>query len=164
MVKFSSFIIPMLAIALLFGCCQVNPAQSRNAKLPRSMKGYELYSWELRGEWHFALLVGTNRLKTRSEINSPKIRVRGIKALKKKLSRLAAGEEVFWSAGMVSGTVVPPERIVEEVKNYCKRYGITVRVSERGVSDAPDNAFDRNANSEAFIENLNRFEIVFASG
>jgi hypothetical protein len=109
------------------------------------MKGYELYSWQLRGEWYFALLVGTNRLKIRSEINSPKARVRGIKALKKQLDRLAAGEEVFWSGGRVFGTVIPPERIVEEIKKYCNRYGIIVHVSWRAGSDAPNNSFNRSA-------------------
>jgi hypothetical protein len=124
------------------------------------MKGYELYSWESRGEWYFALLVGTNRLKTRGEISSPKVRVRGLKALKKKLGRLAAGEEVSWSAGMVSGTAMPPERIVEEVENYCDSRGIIVRVSGRGVGGAPHNSLNRSANSGAFIENLIGFCVV----
>jgi len=93
------------------------------------MKGYELYSWKIRGDWYFALLVGTNRLKTRREVSSPKARVRGVEALKRKLDRLAEGEEVTWAGGLAPGAVLPPEKIVEEVKNYCGRRGIILRVS-----------------------------------
>jgi hypothetical protein len=32
--------------------------------LPRSFKGYELYSWEEEGQWHFTLITGTDRTKT----------------------------------------------------------------------------------------------------
>ena len=130
--KFEPFMIPVLAIALLLGCCQVSLAQSREAKLPHSMKGYELYSWKIRGEWYFALLVGTNRLKSRREVSSPQARVRGVEALKGKLSRLAAGEEVTWAVRLIPWAMLPPERIVEEVKNHCDRRGITLRV-RRGV-------------------------------
>lgn len=38
--------------------------------LPHSMKGYELYSWEKDGQWHFTLITGTNRTKTIEEIAS----------------------------------------------------------------------------------------------
>src|SRR2546423_13466191 len=73
MMKFTSHIITIMVVAsLLFGCCQASLAQSCDATLPHSMKGYELYSWKSRGEWHFSLLIGTNRLKTFSEVNSPK--------------------------------------------------------------------------------------------
>jgi hypothetical protein len=34
------------------------------APLPQSMKGWELYSWPVDGEWHYTLAVGTNRGKT----------------------------------------------------------------------------------------------------
>jgi len=57
------------------------------------MKGYELYSWRVRGVWNFALLVGTNRLKSRQEVRASKACVRGVEALKRKLDLLAEGEE-----------------------------------------------------------------------
>ena len=42
------------------------------APLPRSMKGYELYSWyaQQEGEWYYTLITATNRLKTWEEITS----------------------------------------------------------------------------------------------
>lgn len=144
------FVIPILATALLLGCCQVSLAQSREPKLQHSMKGYELYSWKIRGEWYFALLVGTNRLKSRREVDSPKARVRGVEALKRKLSRLAEGEEVAWAGRLVPWAVLPPEKIVDEIKNYCDRRGITLRVSRRGVSDASNKRVHPTASQASF--------------
>nr|MDQ3817143.1 hypothetical protein [Acidobacteriota bacterium] len=65
-------------------------------------------SWEARGGWYFALLTGTNRLKTRREVAAPKTRLRGVEALKRKLGLLAEGEEVSWATGLVAGTAFPP--------------------------------------------------------
>src|SRR5256714_11941880 len=139
----SHIIIIMVVAYLLFGCCQASPAQSRDATLPHSMKGYELYSWKSRGEWYFSLLVGTNRLKTFSEISSPKIRVRGVRALKGRLNQLAGGEELTWATGLVPRTVLPPEEIVDEVKSYCARRGIVLRVNRRGARTASNNGMQR---------------------
>jgi hypothetical protein len=137
--KLAPTIVMILVTALLVGCYQVGIAQSRGAKLPRSMKGYELYSWEARREWYFALLIGTNRLKTRHEVSTPQARVRGVEALKRKLDLLAEGEDVLWTTGLVPRTALPPEKIVEEVKSYCDRRGIILRVNRRGVGDASNN-------------------------
>src|SRR2546423_9594364 len=148
MMKFTSHIITIMVVAsLLFGCCQASPAQSRDATLPHSMKGYELYSWKSRGEWYFSLLIGTNRLKTFSEISSPKMRVRGVRELKESLNRLAGGEELTWSTGLVPRTVLPPERIVDEVKSYCERRGIVLRVNRRAQRTASNNGVQRTRRS-----------------
>ncbi len=120
--KLLSFI--MLIFLAVFILCQVSLAQSREVALPHSMKGYELYSWKVRGEWHFSLLVGTNRIKTRSEITSTKVRVKGIKALKKKLNRLPKNEQVIWSASFVLRMALPPKEVIVEIKEYCDRRGI----------------------------------------
>lgn len=129
MMKRALFVTPIVALAILLGCGRMGLAQSSEVKSPRSMKGYELYSWKIRGQWHFTLLVGTNRLKTRSEVSSPRVRVRGLAALRKKLSRLPEGEQVSWSEGFVPGMSLPPEKMVEEIKDYCERNGITLRVN-----------------------------------
>ena len=130
--KSHTLIITVVA-ALLFGCCQASLAQSRGATLPHSMKGYELYSWKSRGEWHFSLLIGTNRLKTFSEVSSRQPRARGVRALKRTLNQLVKGEELTWSAGLVPRTVLPPDGIVDEVKRYCQQRGIVFRVNRRGA-------------------------------
>ena len=141
--KPTSFVMPILALALLLGCFQAHLAQSREVRLPHSMKGYELYSWKFRGDWHFSLLVGTNRLKTRNEVTSPKVRLKGVEALKRKLKQLAKGEEVSWPAGRVAGTVLPPEEIIDEVKSYCEERGIIMRVNQRGAGNASNNGMQR---------------------
>jgi hypothetical protein len=40
------------------------------SQLPKSGKGYELYSWSDNGRWHFTLITGTNRNKNLAEILS----------------------------------------------------------------------------------------------
>ena len=150
----SHIIIIMVVAYLLFGCCQASPAQSRDATLPHSMKGYELYSWKSRGEWYFSLLIGTNRLKTFGEVSSPKTRVRGVKALKARLNQLAANEELTWSAGLVSRTVLPPEQIVDEVKRYCERRGIVLRVNRRGARTSSNNGVQRTRVSMSLTQDL----------
>jgi len=119
----------MLILLVVFLLCQASLAQSREVALPRSMKGYELYSWQIRGEWYFSLLVGTNRLKTRNEVTSTKVRVKGIKALKKKLNRLPKDEDISWSASLISRMTLLPDEVIEEIKAYCDQRGIILRLS-----------------------------------
>ncbi len=92
------------------------------------MKGYELYSWQGGGDWHFALLVGTNRLKTHNEVTSPDVRVQGTEALKRELSRLPNEERVFWSGQRVGGLTMPPDDIISEISTHCAQLGIQLEV------------------------------------
>ena len=136
---------PILVLALLLGCGRVGFAQSSRPALTHSMKGYELYSWKLRGEWYFSLLTGTNRLKSRREVMSARRRVKGIKALKILISRLPEGEEVMWSAGLVPQMHLPPDRIIEEIKTFCERRGIMLSVNQ-GVAGERLRAFREGLN------------------
>jgi hypothetical protein len=87
--------------------------------LPRSMKGYELYSWHQDGWLRFKLITGTNRNKTQEEILannntvSPEgwvdIRVIGLDTVKDLLSRVPAGE--FVSLQTVPHVVAAPAGI-----------------------------------------------------
>jgi hypothetical protein len=92
------------------------------------MKGYELYSWPLDGEWQFVLLTGTNRLKTFAEVSSSDGVVQGVEALKGELARLPEGESVFWSAWRVAGTHMPPDGMVDAVRRYCEEIGVEFHV------------------------------------
>ena len=58
----------------------------------QSMKGWEIYSWP----GGFALLPGTNRNKTLTEIKKTPLT---LDELKRRLGALKKGEEVFWSVG-----------------------------------------------------------------
>ena len=107
-------------------------------KLPRSMKGYELYSWEENGQWHYNLITGTNRIKTIEEITSEEdfiseigwvnIHVVGVDAIKDVLSQLPEGESVFWCdelhIGETTGPIIlqlPPKQIVDEISEHAKQ-------------------------------------------
>lgn len=110
-------------------------------KLPNSMKGYELYSWEENGQWHYTLITGTNRDKTVEEITSGKdfisevgwvnIHVMGEDAIKDVLSHLPKGESVFWCdelhIGETAGSInlqLPPKQIVDAISEYAKQCGL----------------------------------------
>lgn len=88
-----------------------------------SMKGWELYSWQNSNGWYFALVEGTNRLKTFEEISAPAVAVLGWTALERKLSRLARGEQIFWSTGRVRGTSFPLEDRIRVIRPPVKREG-----------------------------------------
>ena len=108
------------------------------AKIPHSLKGYELYSWLEGSQWRFTLITGTNRNKTPEEITSQgdfisetgwiKISVAGIEPLKIVLSKLAEGESVIWLANLWAtgpGTGIkielPPAQIKQDIKEYADK-------------------------------------------
>jgi len=110
-------------------------------KLPRSMKGYELYSWEENGQWHYTIITGTNRVKTMEEITSEEdfiseigwvnIHVVGLDAVKDVLSRLPRGESVFSCGelhiGEQSGQIslqLPSKQIVDAISVYAEQCGL----------------------------------------
>ena len=116
-------------------------------KLPGSFKGYELYSWEEEGQWHFTLITGTDRTKTIEEITSKedfisetgwvKIQVVGGDAIKDVLSRLPEGESVFWCDELHIGQSteidlqLPAEQIVNAIEEYAKQCGLDFVVTVR---------------------------------
>jgi hypothetical protein len=100
----------------------------RPVKLSRSMKGYELYSWQVQGEWYFALVIGTNRIKTYDEIASSEVRVRGLDSLKSELDQLPSGEQVFWITQRVPNVTLPPGEMIDETSAYCRQRGIELDI------------------------------------
>ncbi|MBN1259719.1 MAG: hypothetical protein JXB35_03475 [Anaerolineae bacterium] len=111
-----------LALAALILCgCTEPAAPLRGAQ--QSMKGWELYSWQEAGTWQFTLVPGTNRLKTWDEITQEG--VAGVVTLKARLATLAEGEQVFWGTELAGGAL-PPEAIVDQVREYCKTLGLSL--------------------------------------
>ena len=129
--------IMILLLAVLPAC------NSKTEALPRSMKGYELYSWQDAGQWHFTLITGTNRNKTLEEIVTGdnveskdgwvRIQVTGIEKITAVLKRVPAGEWISWN----SGEWMEPEKQVDiklafpsqDIKDSIKEYAI-----ERGLN------------------------------
>jgi hypothetical protein len=116
-------------------------------KLPHSFKGYELYSWEENGQWHFTLITGTNRNKTMEEITSEedyisetgwvKIHVVGADAIKDVLSHLPEGESVSWCDELHIGQTtetnlqLPPEQTTDAIKEYAEQHRLDFAVTVR---------------------------------
>jgi len=93
-------------------------------------KGVELYSWkDAKGAWVFALLSGTNRLKTEKEVKDVRNQIAGIEALKKALGHLAAGENVSWTH-RIEGFRYPPAETVKEIKEYATKVDVQLRTPE----------------------------------
>jgi hypothetical protein len=122
--KQNSVLVAIFAATLLLGSYHIAIAQSNESKPPHSMKGYELYSWQTHNGWYFSLVMGTNRLKKYAEVTSPKVRINGVAALKRKLRALPAGEEVFWSSERFRKMSLPPKGIADELSAYCEQRGI----------------------------------------
>ena len=105
----------------------------------RGLKGYELYSWQSDGKWHYSILTGTNRNKTYEEITSQKPVLVGDTALRAALRKLPRGEEVFWMSDgphvvaksgtdEVSGLKMPSRKRIKRLKAYCDKLGIKLKL------------------------------------
>ncbi|HEX8088188.1 MAG TPA: hypothetical protein VF762_05010 [Blastocatellia bacterium] len=103
------------------------------------MKGYELYSWKMKGKWHYSILVGTNRSKTYEDIMLNKdVRI-GDAALKSGLKKIPRGEEVFWmsdapaniekpKSGQWIDLKMPSRRRIKSIKAYCDKLGVKLKL------------------------------------
>lgn len=145
MVKYIRYsLITLLLIA--YSCSEENqvrpqtfdPLNFDTLNLSYSMKGWELYSWPSMDTWNFALVPGTNRLKSYDEIMYSPYRVTGIATLKELLSCLPEGEEIIWIEEEWLNQIwvepyqnlqLPPESIVIKVKLIAKELGLYMWVS-----------------------------------
>lgn len=136
----NKFLVLLALVLLVSGlvACKAAPQDP----LPRSMKGYELYSWQDAGQWHFTLITGTNRNKTLSEIvigenGSPdsdwvNLHVVGVDAVKALISRLPSGEWLSWGGGTFitePGELsikldLPSQNIIDDIKAWVKKCGL----------------------------------------
>ena len=90
----------LISLLIVFSCSKENQVQPETFEplnfdtlsISHSMKGWELYSWPNKDTWNFALVTGTNRLKSYNEIMNSPLRVTGLTELKELLSCLPSGE------------------------------------------------------------------------
>ncbi|HXI90814.1 MAG TPA: hypothetical protein VNO24_12425 [Blastocatellia bacterium] len=105
-----------------------------------SMKGYELYSWKIKGHWYYSLLPGTNRVKTYDEITASSAVRRDAAGLKSELQKLPKGEQVFWmsdapagasksTAGQSLNVKHPSRKRIKGIKAMCDKLGIKLRLT-----------------------------------
>ena len=127
----------LLACLLIGGAVPLTGCVTGYDENVLSMKGYELYSWPAGQDWDFALMIGTNRLKTLEEIKSPDQTLHGIEAIKTALRELPANEQVFWvgqgwlqQSQTESGDIaIPPAPIRDEITSLCSQLGIGLTVN-----------------------------------
>ncbi len=120
--------------------------------LPRAMKGYELYSWQQGGAWHFTLITGTNRAKNAEEITSGgstispdgwvNIQVTGQNAILDALRRVPAGTWVAWMGRPTCGETggldfgIPPQEVVDAILAQVQAQGATMYPPMTGLPPA----------------------------
>jgi hypothetical protein len=88
-----------------------------------NMQGWELYVWQQDGDNYFALLLGTNRLKTDTEIAAAA--VKGIDAIKHKLDELKAGETLIPCGRRLTDRAA--DEPAKEIEKYCRKLGLDVQ-------------------------------------
>ena len=111
-----------------------------SAQASQAMKGYELYSWRVKGHWHYAVMIGTNRAKSYDEITAKENERIGIAALEAELKKLPRGEELFWRSAAHPGVIkprakgspileLPSRQRIKRIKAYCDKLGIRLTLS-----------------------------------
>jgi hypothetical protein len=100
--------------------------------LRTSMKGWELCSWQTDGKWLFSLLEGTNREKSRAEIQAPEVTLEGIDALQTGLELIAPGQYVtWWSPSWVeAGLAFPSDEMIAEVERICDQRDLELSIAK----------------------------------
>lgn len=87
------------------------------------MKGWELYCLQDKSEVKYALLPGTNRLKSESEIIQSQELV-PLSGLSRKLQKVPKGEPITIQGGGVkaegSKLVLPPDKDKQEILSLCR--------------------------------------------
>lgn len=114
-----SLLLPLLAALCLTAFAAERPKRGQ-------MKGRELYSWKTDGQWLFALVPGTNRLKSADEIKQSPDRVTTLPALQERFTNLAEGEQVTWNSHFFPGFAFPDDKTFAEVMAAAKRATITL--------------------------------------
>ena len=119
--------------------------QPEIVSLPRSLKGYELYSWQHDGRWQFKLITGTNRNKTIEEILTMQtiigadglvhVHATTVEQLETALSLLPEGEFVIWLSeyhGEGGAPItLPPQDIVDAVTAHAAQCGLDFHVASQ---------------------------------
>jgi hypothetical protein len=128
----SVVVVILLSVVFLTACVPIPDMRdaAMNAS-EKSMKGYELYSWQTNDEWRYALVTGTNRLKTFDEITAPGVAVTSVDELRSRLSKLAHGEEIVWTAGTDDRLSLPPQSVIDEVKKACQELGLELTIASK---------------------------------
>lgn len=103
-------------------------------------KGYELYSWKIKGHWYYSLMPRSNRSKTFEEITAPALVRRDTSGLTSAVGELPRGEEVFWMGDAPAGAIKsatdhglslkhPSRKRIKRIKAICDKLGIKLNLA-----------------------------------
>jgi hypothetical protein len=102
---------------------------AQNNPKKRSMKGWELYSWQDKNAWKFSILIGTNRNKKLKEIKAPEVVLHSLKELERAFFELAKGEYITWfNPPAFPELSLPPKTAIEEIRGWCKAFGLHLQM------------------------------------
>lgn len=128
--KLLVFAVTFILVSVLISCHATSSTEvTVMPSSEKAMKGYELYSWQPNSEWYFALVTGTNRLKTFDEVAAPDVAVHSVHELRASLSQLPRGEEVVWITWMDDRLSLPPQTVIDEVKMVCQDLGLQLTIA-----------------------------------
>jgi hypothetical protein len=119
-----------MLLASLSGCQGLSDMENTaTMSQPSAIKGYELYSWQENGVWHFSLVAGTNRLKAFDEISASPSTATSVAELRTYLERLAPGDEIVWITWTDDRLSMPPPAIVAEIEKICRELRLELTVA-----------------------------------
>lgn len=110
----------------------VVPLQAQERSREKAFKGMELYSWkDSNGDWVFALLPGTNRIKPETEIKKQEKQIPNTNELEIRFSQLAEGEQVFWVNPDRKGFSYPNQSTIDKIIASAKKAKVELHVSPK---------------------------------
>jgi hypothetical protein len=94
-----------------------------------SFKGWEVYSWQENDKWFFAMMMGTNRLKTCAEIKSGRMPLT-ISNLDIAFKNLEPHENVIWSVSRIEGCTLslPSTQFKKEAGELARKYQLDLTI------------------------------------
>lgn len=127
---------PILAAVVLY---LVAAAANAQTAAPGA-KGYELYSWKIKGHWYYSLLRRSSDSKTFEQITASASVRRDTSGLTSVLSKLPKGEEVYWMGDAPAGAIKaatehglslkhPSRNRIKHIKGICDRLGIKLKLA-----------------------------------
>jgi hypothetical protein len=146
------FLSIFFSLSIFWSCTKDNKENTSNPKssvdtltVTHSMKGWELYSWPAGNDWHFSIMVGTNRTKTYAEVTSLEtsaehlITVTGADTLKLVLAKFPQDEYITWVGkgwlenswgGNYSNLQLPPQNIIDSITQFCTQKKLNILVTD----------------------------------
>jgi hypothetical protein len=141
-----------LSLSTFWSCSKDNRENTSNPKnsidtltVTHSMKGWELYSWPAGNDWHYSIMVGTNRIKTFAEVTSLEtsavhlITVTGVDTLKLVLVKFPENEYISWFGkgwlesawgGNYGNLQLPPHNTIDEITQFCDQKKLNLQVTD----------------------------------